>query len=297
MTPRLKKFIEDIPDYAIECLAIFIVAMIISKSMRWMIKRRLNRMDPESADSTGLKFLKNTLRFLIWMSAGIAMIFAIPQLRSVALTLFAGAGLLVAIIGLAAQAALGNIISGFFIVIFKPFRVGDIITVGADFRGKVTDITLRHTNIRDFRNRRIIIPNSQVSSQTIVNENIADKRICRWVEFRIALDADVDKAIDIIRRQAQTHPHSIDNRTEEELLAGHHKVGVRVTNIGEYFVELTAFVWTPGPSEAWELHTDLNYAVKKEFDLEGIEIPVPYRMVKLKQEQSLSTETPSSEAR
>jgi small-conductance mechanosensitive channel len=268
-----------VPDYVIDCLAIMLLAIVISKTMRWLIKRQLSKMDPESAESTGLKFLKNTLRFLIWMTAGFAMVFSIPQLQTVAKTLFAGAGLLVAILGFAAQAALGNIISGFFIVIFKPFRVGDIITVGTEFRGKVTDITLRHTNIRDFRNRRIIIPNSQVSSQTIVNENIADTKICRWVEFRVALSSNIDLAIATLRQEAENHPLCVDNRSDEDKALNQPKVNVKVTLIGEYFAELTAFVWTPGPSESWELHTDLNYSVKKAFEAQGIEIPVPHRKI------------------
>jgi len=279
----MRAFLDSIPDYVYDCLIILLMALIINRVVRSLIRRKLNKMEPESTESTGLKFLKNTLRFLVWVAAGTAMVFSIPQFRAVALTLFAGAGLLVAIVGFAAQAALSNIVSGFFIVIFKPFRVGDIITVGTEYRGKVTDITLRHTNIRDFRNRRIIIPNSLVSSQTIVNENIADLTICRWVEFRIAFSADVDRAIAIVRDEAENHPHCIDHRTDQDRAENKQKVNVKVTLVGEYFVELTAFVWTPGPSEAWELHTDLNYSIKKRFDAEGIEIPVPHRAVMMKE--------------
>lgn len=282
----MRSFLNNIPPYCYDIVFIILMALIINRVVRWLIKRKLNKMEPESAESTGLKFLKNTLRFLVWVAAGTAIVFSIPQFRSVALTLFAGAGLLVAIVGFAAQAALANIVSGFFIVIFKPFRVGDIITVGTEFRGKVTDITLRHTNIRDFRNRRIIIPNSLVSSQTIVNENIADVTICRWVEFRIAFSADLDRAIEIMREEAENHPHCIDHRTDQDRTDNKYKVNVKVTLVGEYFVELTAFVWTPGPSEAWELHTDLNHSIKKRFDAEGIEIPVPYRSVVLKEHKA-----------
>lgn len=238
-------------------------------------------MDPESAESTGLRFLKNTLRFLIWISASLAMILTIPQLRSVATTLFAGAGLLVAIIGFAAQAALGNIISGFFIVIFKPFRVGDVINVGVEYRGKVTDITLRHTTIRDFRNRRIIIPNSQVSLQTIVNENIADPNIRRWIQFKIGFNTDVDKALEILQQEAQNHPKCLDHRTEDEKKDGRPIVEVSVTEVGDYFFQLTAFVWTAGPSEAWELHNDLNYRIPKVLKESGIDLAVPQQNVTL----------------
>lgn len=278
----MKQFFTDyVPEYLIDCVAIMLFALVVNKLMRWGIRRRLNKMDPESAESTGLRFVKNTLRFVIWISASVAIILTIPQLRTVAATLFAGAGLLVAIVGFAAQAALGNIISGFFIVIFKPFRVGDIINVGMEYRGKVTDITLRHTTIRDFRNRRIIIPNSQVSLQTIVNESIADPHIRRWVVFKIGFEADVDQALAIIQREAESHPHCLDHRTEEEQKEGKPIVEVKVTEVGEYFFQLTAFVWTASPSEAWELHNDLNYRIPKALKASGIDLVVPRQSVTL----------------
>ncbi len=281
-----------VPEYLIDCASILLFALIFSKIMRWGIRRRLNKMDPESAESTGLRFLKNTLRFLIWVTASIAMILTIPQLRVVATTLFAGAGLLVAIIGFAAQAALGNIISGFFIVIFKPFRVGDVINVGAEYRGKVTDITLRHTTIRDFRNRRIIIPNSQVSLQTIVNENIADPNIRRWIQFKIGFSADVDQALVILQQEAEKHPYCLDHRTEDELKSSKPIVEVKVTEVGDYYFQLTAFVWTAGPSEAWELHNDLNYRIPRALKESGIDLAVPQQNVTLAQQ----TNTPNTSA-
>lgn len=278
----MKQFFTDyVPEYLIDCVAILLFALVVNKLMRWGIRRRLNKMDPESAESTGLRFVKNTLRFVIWVSASVAIILTIPQLRAVATTLFAGAGLLVAIVGFAAQAALGNIISGFFIVIFKPFRVGDIINVGMEYRGKVTDITLRHTTIRDFRNRRIIIPNSQVSLQTIVNENIADPLIRRWVIFKVGFESDVDQALAIIQREAENHHHCLDHRTEEEQKEGKPIVEVKVTEVGEYFFQLTAFVWTASPSEAWELHNDLNYRIPKALKESGIDLAVPRQSVNL----------------
>lgn len=91
-------------------------------------------------------------------------------------TLFAGAGIFAAIIALASQQALSNIISGIFIVISKPFRVGDYIELSILHRGTVEDITLRHTVIRDIQNNRIIVPNSKINSETIVNYHLNDER-------------------------------------------------------------------------------------------------------------------------
>lgn len=271
-------------EYLLTCLAFVIIAFIVSTILRWGLNKRLHSVGADSPDATGIKFLRNTITFIVWVAALTAMVFTIPQLRSIAVTLFAGAGLLVAIIGFAAQAALGNIISGVFIVMFKPFRVGDIINVGSEYRGKVTDITLRHTVIKDFQNRRIIMPNSIISSQTVVNDSIADPLLCRWVDFGISYESDIDQAISIIRDEAENHPLCLDNRDDEELQLNENKVEIRVTSLGEYSVNLRAFCWAGSPSEAFRMHTDLNKAVKHRFDRAGIEIPYPHRTIVYKRD-------------
>ncbi len=98
----------------------------------------------------------------------------VDELQTISTGIFASAGIFAAIIGFASQQAFSNIVGGIFIVIFKPFRVGDFIQVGTNI-GNVEDITLRHTVIKDLQNKRIIIPNSVISTETIVNNHIEEK--------------------------------------------------------------------------------------------------------------------------
>lgn len=273
---------EYVPEYLIVVIAIILMALLTTRIVVWTVNKRIRKKGDEDAGVTGLKFLRNTIRFLIWTGALIAIVLTIPQLKSVAVTLFAGAGILAVVIGFAAQAALGNIISGVFIVVFKPFRVGDIINVGVEYRGRVTDITLRHTVLRDFRNRRIIMPNSIISSQTVINDSIDDPAICRWIDISIAYDADIDKAIAALREITEAHPKCIDKRTPEEKKAGDPKVTIRVSELGEYAILLRAFAWAENAGEAWDLHTDVNYQVRKRFEKDGIEIPYPHRTLVFK---------------
>ncbi len=273
---------DYIPEYLIVVTAIVLMALFVTRVVVWSVNKRIGQKGDEDASVTALKFLRNTIRFLIWTGALIAIVLTIPQLKSVAVTLFAGAGILAVVIGFAAQAALGNIISGVFIVIFKPFRVGDIINVGVEYRGRVTDITLRHTVLRDFRNRRIIMPNSIISSQTVINDSIDDPSICRWIDVGIAYDADIDKAIAALREICEVHPKCIDKRTPEEIEAGDPKVTIRVSELGEYAILLRAFAWAENAGDAWDLHTDVNYLVRKRFEKEGIEIPYPHRTLVFK---------------
>ena len=200
--------------------------------------------------------------------------------------LFAGAGIMMAILGFAAQQAFSNIISGIFIVIFKPFRVGDLIKVGSLEYGFVEDITLRHTVITNFQNKRIIIPNSIISAETIVNDTIEDTKVCRWIEIGISYDSDIDHATSIIQEEAIKHPRCIDVRTQKEKEKGVPQVIVRQISFGDFSINLRAFVWTKTSIEAYQMHSDLNQSIKKRFDKEGIEIPFPYRTIVYKKDLS-----------
>jgi small conductance mechanosensitive channel len=89
-----------------------------------------------------------------------AAISQVHLLKPVSNSLLAGAGLVTVALSFAAQNALSNIISGFFIVLFKPFGINDRLRFKETVTGVVEDITLRHTIIRDGENKRVIIPNS-----------------------------------------------------------------------------------------------------------------------------------------
>ncbi len=269
----------------IAIILILIAAVILVRVVRWLIdKSFVTSSDIIKVDPTRYKFFKNAASFIIWLIALGAIISLVPALKALAITLFAGAGILVAIIGLAAQQAFSNIVSGIFIVIFKPFRVGDMIKVGARDYGIVEDITLRHTIITNFENKRIIIPNSVISSETIVNDNIEEAKICRWIEMGISYDSDVELASKIMQEEALKQPACIDNRTQEQKDNGEPQVNVRLISFGDFSVNLRAYVWTNDPYNAMQLHSDINKAVKKRFDAEGIEIPFPYRTLVYKKD-------------
>ncbi len=267
----------------ITTVSIILGAWLINRLARWYINRSLGD-ETDRKDVTRFSFLKNALSLLIFVIALGALIYTIPSLRAVAITLFAGAGILMAIIGFAAQSTFANIVSGIMIVISKPYRVGDTIKVGGTHFGDVIDITLRHTVIRDFENKHIIIPNATMGSETIVNYSISDARICEWVDFGISYDSDVDKAIDIVREEAEKHANLIDGRTGQEKAEGMDKVRVRLVDFGDSSVNLRAWCWASDYTNARRMHWDMNKSVKERFEAEGIEIPYPYRTLVYKKD-------------
>lgn len=264
---------------------VIVITIVLTRIFRWLINQSfVTASEKLRVDPTRYKFFKNAVSLIMWMVAAGVIVSLVPKLKALAITLFAGAGILVAILGFAAQEAFANIVGGVFIVIFKPFRVGDMIKVGDRDYGIVEDITLRHTVINNFQNKRIIIPNSVISSETITNDTIADQKICRWIEFGISYDSSIDLATKIIQEEAQKHELSIDNRTPEEIENGEPEIVVRVISFGDSSVMLRAYVWTSDAFNAFRMHSDLNKSIKLRFDKEGVEIPFPYRTVVYKKD-------------
>lgn len=275
---------KDFLVYGFIILIIIVSAFILSRILRLVVKRAIARSSRKlKIDPTQYNFLTYAINLVIYITALVLIFYTIPGLKALGLTLFASAGFITAILLFASQQALSNIISGIFIVGSKPFRVNDIIKIGQHRIGKVEDITLRHTVIRDFENRRIIIPNSVINSETIINSSITDELICNFVEFGISYDSDVDLAMDIITKEAMNHPNYLDGRTEEDKKQGIPAVRVRVIGFGDSSVNLRAYVWTRDHSTGFILKCDLYKSVKEQFDKQGIEIPFPYRTLVFKE--------------
>lgn len=283
----LKKIWPFLLEYKLVFLILAIVlgAIILTRLLHLAINKysKLNKRF-EQADVTRLKFFRNAVSFVIWLLALAAIIYLIPSLRALAVTLFAGAGILIALVGLAAQQAFANIIGGIFIVIFKPFRVGDLIQIAGHELGVVEDITLRHTVIRNFQGQRMVVPNSIMSSETVTNYTLEDSDFCRWIDVGISYDSDVDLAMKIMAEETAAHPDHKDVRSPQERANGAPEVSVRLVEFADFSVNLRALAWTDNPMNSLNMHSDINRAIKKRFDNEGIEIPFPYRTLVYKKD-------------
>lgn len=265
-------------------IVILITTIVIKISIRRINKYLLSASKKSKTAPTHYHFLKNAITLLIWVISLIIIIYLVPFLRAYTLTVFASAGVFLAILGLAAQQALSNIVSGIFIVIFKPFRIGDFITIADHHIGTVEDITLRHTVIVNFENKRIIIPNSIISSETVLNSSIKNEKICESIEFGISYESEIELARTIMREEAEKHPYCIDNRTEKKKNQGLEIVEVFLVGFGDSCINLKARVWCDDPYKAYYLHYELNQSIKERFDREGIEIPYPHRTIVYKEQ-------------
>ncbi len=270
-------------EYAILIVVTIIVAWLVSyllrKAIDFFIKRNSKQLH---VDPTNFIFLKNSISFVVYSIAIFWVFTKIPYFKTLGTALFASAGVLAAVIGFASQKAFANIIGGIFILMFKPFRIGDSIEIASGHSGVVEEITLRHTVIKDYEFRRIVIPNSIMSEDTIINSSITDKRIRKHIDIGIAYDADIEKAEQIIMGEIIKHPYFIDNRTDSEKSDGKPAVPVKVVSLGDSSITLRAFVWTKDFDTSLELERDILRSVKLAFDKSDIEIPFPYRTIVFK---------------
>ncbi|MBK6347814.1 MAG: mechanosensitive ion channel [Bacteroidales bacterium] len=271
---------HKIVQYVIVAVVISALAVILARILQKIMKVYFERSSHVlRVDPTRYKFLRNAVSFVVFMLAITLIFYTVPELRTIGITLFAGAGIFAAIIGFASQEAFSNIISGIFIVIFKPFRVGDNIKIGDIHQGVVEDITLRHTIINNFENRRIIIPNTVISSQTIINSTIEDEKVCTFIEVGISYESDLEKAKTILSETVEAHPNCLDNRSPQEIMEGVPQVIVRVISFGESSVNLRAYGWAANTGEGFVMKCDVFESLKQRFQDGGIEFPYPHRTI------------------
>ena len=262
-----------------------ILGAVTEKVLRYFLYRKLT---DKEYDATGFRFLKHLIITVIYILGFAFALIQIPEFKIIGHSFLAGAGVISLVAGLASQQALSNIVSGIFLVIFKPFRINDKITIN-NFVGTVEDINLRQVVLKDAENNRIIIPNSVISNQIIVNTNMHDTKCCKIIEIGIGYESDVDKALEIMKDEIAKHPLFIDTRTAENKKSKTPLVVARVVALADSSVTLKAWAWAKNSTDGFVMYCDLLQSIKKRFDESDIDIPYPQRVVTFK-----NTETKQS---
>ena len=265
----------------IKIFFIVLLTIIISKVAKIVMLKSLRQektiLKQYATELTLMRHGIDTFVYLI----GIAMIiYTIPSLRAVSVSLLAGAGVLAVVIGFAAQQALSNIIGGISIIISRPYEVGNRVKLdNGNIYGTVEDITLRHTVVKNLENNRYFIPNSIAASTIIENHSIKDSRVLKQIEFLIGYESDIDKATKIIRKVIMKHPGWVDVRTNKEIKDNVDPLLVKVIELADSGVKIRAYAWTKDPTSAFNLFCDVTKTVKEQFDKNKIEIPYPHRTI------------------
>lgn len=224
----------------------------------------------------------------------------IPLIRKVTTIFLVGAGLIVALkhfgydvlslltalgigslaIGLAAKDTLANMISGFTLMIDRPFRIGDRIQLASGKLGDVVDIGLRSTKIRTPENTLLIIPNAELCNSTVLNMAFPDMISQGRVAVGVGYGSDLAQVKRILVEVAQEDP---------DVLADPSPVSFFVS-FGDNALQMSLIFWVTDYTKVFQVTDRLNTGIMSRFTRDGITIPYPTRKVVLEREGICPTE-------
>lgn len=164
----------------------------------------------KKAKSLHWRFLIRIIQAGIVVFAVLHLLASIPALRKLSETAVMSSSLAVVVIGFACQKALEDFIAGVMISVFRPFSLGDRITLRElDISGYVEDITLRHTVIRQYDNSRLIVPNSRMNHAILLNSHLEDAECIGYIDASITYESSIREARRVICGVIRDNPLTI----------------------------------------------------------------------------------------
>ncbi len=229
------------------------------------VRRRLVNLGGRYAhlDITLFNFLGNVARYVVVCFAFLFVLNTFGVQTTSVVAVIGAAGLA---IGLALQGTLSNVAAGVMIVFFRPINIGDFVEVNGQM-GTVKDITLNYTELAAVSNVQIIMPNSQVWGNTIINYSSYDTRRAEWV-FGVGYGADLKLAEETIRNTILADPRA---KAEPEPF-------IQVNNLGDSSVDFLVRVWCDS-ADYFPFQADMKRQVKEALDAAGVDIPFPTQTV------------------
>lgn len=242
-------------------LLVLSLTILVSKIITLYLRRYLK--DKVSKDVS-----ETLLKFVYYFSIIVVFIAILPLIGLDPSGLLLAGSITGIILGFASQNIIGNLISGIFLLIEKPIKIGDQIKIDT-ISGFVTDIRIISTLIRTYDGLLIRIPNQNVFTSNITNSvSYPVKRFD--INFRIRYSDDANYAILIVKDLISKEPFALLSPAPS----------VTVVELGESSVNLVARIWAP-TTEWSPLNSNLIWAIKKALEESAIEIPFPQRVVYL----------------
>ncbi len=248
-----------------------ILALLIYVAGKWIIGKVVKLMNriftKKNVDISLAKFLTSLTRISLYVIL-ITIVIGILGINTTSfVALFASAGIAV---GMALSGTLQNFAGGVLILILKPYRIGDFIEARG-YTGVVKEISLFNTLLNTVDNRMIIIPNGELSVNSIINYSKEPVRRVDWT-VGVCYGADYDKVKAVVN----------DLLAKHELILKDHEMFIALHSLGDSSVNIVIRSWCKAENY-WTLYFDMNEKIYKRFNDEGIEFPFPQMDVHLKQ--------------
>lgn len=253
-------------------VAVYLVYSVFDEALKWYAEK-VSRETESRLDKEFLPLIEKLLAIFIFL-AGLITILKHFNQDIYSLVTALGVGSLA--IGLAAKDTLANMISGFTIMMDRPFRPGDRIELGSGEIGDVLEIGMRSTKIKTFFNTILVVPNSDLVNTRLVNHSYPDSKVSGRIEVGIAYGTDVELA----KRTMIDAALSIEEVLKDP------EPAVYFTGFGDSALTMLLAFWVDDYSIRFATQDKINMEINRRFAETGIEIPFPMRTVITRSEAS-----------
>lgn len=248
-------------------LAVIVITGLLNRFLLHWKKKLSARLDPKDTESfssveTKIVMIHRMVIFGIYFFACVFFLFQFKAVRHIGVGLLASAGLAGVVVGMAAQNTLSNIIAGISISFSQPVRLHDAVIFEKEF-GWVEDITLMHTIIRTWDNRRIVIPNNVLANTIIENWTLTDPSLLGTVMVYADYACNVDEVRQWVKEIVNASPYS----TSEKVAV------VQVVDFTEKTIALRVLCKSADAASAWNLRCEIREILLKRLMESGISFP------------------------
>ncbi|AXP81074.1 Small-conductance mechanosensitive channel [Mariniflexile rhizosphaerae] len=257
-----EKWIELAIEYGLKIIGAIAIWIIGSWIIKKILKATRKVMTKSSYEESLQKFLINLLSWGLKILLIITLLGTLGVPTTSFAAIIAAAGLA---IGLALQGSLGNFAGGVLIMIFKPFKIGDVIEAQGEI-GAVKQIEIFTTKLIGLSNKEIIIPNGALSNGNIVNYTTEGTRRVDLV-FGVGYDSNIKITKEVLMTVLTTHPKVL--QTPEPT--------VNVLALADSSVNFAVRPWC-NAEDYWTVYFEVTENVKEALDAAGIEIPYPHQV-------------------
>jgi small-conductance mechanosensitive channel len=259
----------------VQGLVVLVLAMLLSRSVSTLLERRIAKraqIDPGIGYTIGrlTKYALTTLGVILFLQ--IAFSVDLTSLAVVFTALSVG-------IGFGLQYIAADIASGFILLFERPVRVGDRITIDED-EGDVQSINLRTTTVITNDRVSVIVPNSRLVTQRVINWSYGDPRARVSIPISVSVNSDTKLVTETLLLAAQDVERVLTDPPPK----------VQFLSFGGYSRDFRLLVWTRHPSRHPQIRSDINYRIARLFGERGIEIPFPTQEFLLKSSDSKLTQ-------
>jgi MscS family membrane protein len=260
--------------------AVFVVNVIILTNIAYrmtdeMLRWYANRVAERTGTGLDRQVMPLLEKLVSIFLIGTALIITLKHFDYDILSLVTALGIGSLAIGMAAKDTLANMISGFTLMIDRPFRIGDRIQLTSGQWGDVADIGLRSTKIKTADNTLLIIPNSDLCNTILINQAFPDVRAKGRINVGVALGSDVVEVKKLLVETAGAIPEVLSEPQPEAFFV----------SFGDSALNMSLFFWVADYTRAFPVTDQLNTLILSRFRENGIDIPYPTRTVLLEKEE------------